>query len=417
MKILLLAKLFASDFTKQKKKITLTVLALTWGTVAIVMLLAFGEGMTRQLRKARSGLGGPIVILWGGETTIPYEGLRRGREIRFMDEDVELLKKSIPEIELISGEYSRWGRTLEYKDKTISEHLTGVYPSFEKMRAHIAQKGGRFLNELDMKNRRRVIFLGHEMKEKLFGQEEAVGKTLLLDNIPFTVIGVMVEKMQMGMYSGPDVNKATIPATTFKTIYSSRWPYLRNIVYQPKDPKRVKFVEREVYRVLGRKYKFDPEDKRALSIWDVIEGRKIFDKILLGIQVFLGIMGGLTLMIAGVGVANIMYVTVRRRTKEIGIKLALGARRGYIMWQFLLEAIAISAFGGAMGMTTSFTITKILEKIPVKEEGLQWLGKPVISAEIALLTAVALGIVGVASGYFPSLRASKLDPVESLRYE
>lgn len=417
MKLFLLAKLFASDFTKQKKKITLTVLALTWGTVAIVMLLAFGEGMSRQLSKARSGLGGSIVILWPGETTIPYEGLRRGREIRFMDEDVELLKKSIPEIEYISGEYSRWGRTLEYKDKTISEHLTGVYPSFEWMRAHIPQRGGRFINELDMKNRRRVIFLGPELKEKLFGEEEAVGKTLLVDNIPFTVIGVMVDKMQMGMYHGPDVNTATIPATTFQAIYSQRWPYLSNIVYQPKEPKRAKFVEKEVYRVLGKKYKFDPTDRRALSLWDVIETRETFDKIIVGVQIFLGIMGILTLMIAGVGVANIMYVTVRRRTKEIGIKMALGAKRAYIMSEFLLESMVIAAFGGAMGMTTSFIITKILEKIPVKEEGLQWLGKPIISAEIALLTAFVLGIVGVASGYFPSRRASRLDPVESLRYE
>jgi len=378
MKGLLIFRLFLRDLKKQRKRITLTLMAIVWGTISIVMLLAFGEGMKRSLNKARHGLGKDIVVMWGGQTSIPFQGLGKARRIRFLDEDIELLKKKVPEIEAAGGEYNRWGASLTYKKNTVSERVNGVYPCYEEMRAHYSEIGGRFINHLDMKYKRRVVFLGNKLKERLFGNEDAVGKTIVIDNIPFTVIGVMIEKMQMGMYNGPDWDKATIPATTFKTIWG--YKYLQNIVYQPRDVTQIEEVKKKVSKVMGAKYKFDPEDKEALWLWDVIEGQKIFNKVLVGFQIFLGVIGGMTLLIAGVGVANIMYVTVRRRTKEIGIKLALGAKRTYIMWQFLLESMVIAAFGGAMGMTTSFMITKILEKIPVKEEGLQWLGKPIISA-------------------------------------
>jgi len=416
-KTLRLMKLFGNDFARQKRKLALTIVAIAWGTLTIVMLLAFGEGMDRQLSKARSGLGGEIMIIWGGQTTKPFEGMPRGRRIHFTEEDIELIRKSIPEIELISGEYTRWGAMMSRGKNTISERLSGVNPSFEVMRAHIARKGGRFLNRLDMAERRRVIFLGSRLKKKLFGSEDAVGKTILVDKTPFTVIGIMVDKMQMGMYNGPDENKASIPATTFHAIYGKWYRWLNDIVLEPRDPNQSEFVKQELYRVLGKRYRFDPTDRPALAIWDVIENRRTFNKILTGMRIFMGIIGALTLMVAGVGVANIMYVTVRRRTREIGIKLALGAKKHHILWQFLQEAIAIAALGGALGMASAFGVTKILDRIPVKEEGLKWLGKPLISPTIALIVVAILGVVGITSGYFPARKASDLDPVEALRYE
>ncbi len=390
-------------------------MAIVWGTISIVMLLAFGEGMKRSLNKARHGMGRDIVVMWGGQTSIPFQGLGKGRRIRFIDEDIEFLKKKVPEIEAVGGEYNRWGISMTYKKNTVSERVNGVYPCYEEMRAHYSQPGGRFINDLDMKYKRRVVFLGDKLKERLFGSEEAVGKTVIMNNIPFTVIGVMIEKMQMGMYNGPDEDKTTIPATTFKSIWGHK--YLQNIVYQPRDATQIEEIKKKVSKVMGAKYKFDPEDKEALWLWDVIEGQKVFNKVLIGFQIFLGIIGGMTLLIAGVGVANIMYVAVKERTREIGIKMAMGAKRLHIMSQFLLESLIITILGGALGVFFCVIIVKIWATIPMEADWAQWLGKPVISLEIAVITSLILGIIGMLSGIFPSRRAASVDPVESLRYE
>jgi putative ABC transport system permease protein len=169
--------------------------------------------------------------------------------------------------------------------------------------------------------------------------------------------------------------------------------------------------------VFAGKYKFDPKDKEALWVWDVIEGQKTFNKILMGFQIFLGIIGGMTLLIAGVGVANIMYVVVKERTKEIGIKMALGAKRIHIMSQFLTEALLITILGGALGVSVSLAITKLWAMVPQEAEWMKWLGKPTISVEIALITALILGSIGLLSGLFPSRQAATVDPAQSMRYE
>jgi putative ABC transport system permease protein len=321
----------------------------------------------------------------------------------------------VPEIETAGGEYNRWGVSITYKNNTVSERVNGVYPSYEEMRAHYSQPGGRFINNRDMQHRRRVVFLGSKLKERLFGQEDAIGKTIVMNNIPFAVIGVMVEKMQMGMYNGPDEDKATIPAATFQAIWGQK--YLQNIVYQPRDISQIEAVKKKVSKVMGGKYKFDPEDREALWLWDVIEGQKIFNKVLTGFQIFLGIIGGMTLLIAGVGVANIMYVAVKERTREIGIKMAMGAKRLHVMSQFLLEALIITVLGGLLGVFFSVVIVKIWGAIPMEADWAQWLGKPVISLNIAVITSMILGIIGTLAGIFPSRRAASVNPVESLRYE
>ena len=415
MKGLLIFRLFLRDLKKQRKRITLTLMAIVWGTISIVMLLAFGEGMKRSLNKAQHGMGKDIVVMWGGQTSIPYQGLGKGRRIHFVDEDIELLKKKVPEIEAAGGEYNRWGVSITHKNNTVSERVNGVYPCYEEMRAHYPQAGGRFANDLDMQHRRRVVFLGSKLKERLFGKEDAVGQTIVMNNIPFVVIGVMIEKMQMGMYNGPDEDKATIPAATFEAIWGQK--YLQNIVYQPRDASQIEEVKKKVSKVMGGKYKFDPEDKEALWLWDVIEGQKIFNKVLTGFQIFLGIIGGMTLLIAGVGVANIMYVAVKERTREIGIKMAMGAKRLHIMGQFLLEALIITVLGGLLGVLFSVVIVKIWAAIPMEADWAQWLGKPVISLNIAVITSLILGVIGTLAGIFPSRRAASVDPVESLRYE
>lgn len=410
-----LFRLFTREMKKQRKRIWLTVTAIAWGTLSIILLLSFGEGLRRQLAIANKGLGVNIVILYGGQTGKVYQGLPRGREIRFSEEDVNLLKEKIPFISGISGEYDLWGVSMTYQKKTLTERITGVLPPFEYMRTHFPQPGGRFINELDIEQRRRVIFLGNDLKERLFGDEDAIGKVIMVNNIPFTVVGVMQKKLQMSMYGGPDAGKGSIPASTFKTLYGRK--YLNRIVYQVQETGLAPFVEQQVYQVLGRKYRFDPEDEKALGIWDTIEMTQVMGKMLIGIQIFLGVIGALTLLIASVGVANIMYVSVRERTREIGVKRALGAKRSHVKQQFILEALFIAISGGLIGGFIALLIIQALQGIPVGEGPLQFLGKPTFSFPIALSTALILGVVGLLAGYFPARRAASLDPVESLRYE
>jgi putative ABC transport system permease protein len=425
---------FVRDFRKQKKRITLTIVALCWGTISIMLLLGFGEGLSTQMSVNGKGMGEGISVLWPGQTSLPFKGMGKGRPIRFVPEDVDYLKAKIPEMKAVGGEYHRWGTSIKYGDKIVSEHVNGIAPNYKEMRNHIPAIGGRMINDLDMKYKRRVVFLGNKLAERLFSdkpqnedlwfqespeakriQQEAIGKQILINGIPFTVVGVQIHKMQMNSYSGMDADKASIPGTTFEAIFGD--PYLDNIIYMPNEVNQMKDVEKKVYEVLGQKYKFDPKDERALGIWDVAENQRETDNVMTGIKIFLGIIGGLTLLIAAVGVANIMYVSIKERTREIGIKMAVGARRSYILTQFLLEAILITFTGGFLGMFISLGITEGFKRIDIQSEVLAFMGRPTISWDIGFVVVAILGVMGIMAGLFPAMKAASVSPVESLRYE
>ena len=275
--------------------------------------------------------------------------------------------------------------------------------------------GGRFLDDADVVLQRRVIFLGAVITKEIFGDEDPIGKTLMVDGTPFTMVGVMQKKIQTAMNNGPDTRRAIVPYTTFRTIYGNK--YVNSLVVRPSDPSKQAFVKTELYRVLGRKYRFDPADERALAIWDFIEDMKMNDKISFGVEIFLTSIGFLTLLIAGVGVANIMYVVVKERTREIGIKMAVGARRRYILAQFIFEALFIAFIGGLIGVLFSWGVVSIVRMFPADEGAMQFLGRPILSTGVMLFTSGILALVGLLAGLFPARKAASVDPVESLRYE
>lgn len=408
-------RLFARDFRKQRKRIFLTLVALSWGTISIMLLLAFGEGLHQQMALNNKGMGQNIAVMWGGQTSKPFRGMGIGRPIWFVKEDPAFLMERIPELKYCAGEYHRWGVNIKYDTTVLSEHITGIAPEFEQMRYHMPQSGGRMINKLDMEKKRRVAFIGWDLKKRLFGAQEAVGERIMVNNIPFVVIGIMVEKMQTNSYSGMDEDVLAMPSTTFKAIFGDPW--LDNIVYQANSTDQMKAVEAQLYQIMGAKHRFDPTDDRALRIWDTVEGAKEFNNIMLGIKVFLGIIGFLTLLISGVGVANIMYVSIKERTREIGIKMAVGARKSIILWQFLMEALLITFLGGFFGMAISMILTEGFKKIPIESDVMEFMGRPTVSLEIGVIVVLILGIMGLFSGLFPAMRAASVSPVESLRYE
>jgi putative ABC transport system permease protein len=400
---------FIQDLRTQRLRTILTVLGITWGTVAVVVLLAFGVGLEKQNRKNMHGMGDGIVVVWPGQTTKPYKGFPDGRPIRFREEDALLLATEISDIAEISPEFMQHGVPVRVGESVTQPGITGIYPVYGDMRNIIVEPGGRFINDLDLKLRRRVVVLGDEIKRLLFADQPAVGKQVLVGQTPFTVVGVMQKKIQNSSYNTRDQDRIFIPASTLKSVFGQT--YLSNILYKPTDPDRSPQVRTAMYEVLGRKHKFDPTDKDALAVWDTNDMDRFLKYFHLGFNIFMMIIGSFTMTVGGIGVANIMYVVVRERTPEIGIKRSVGARRFDILSQIFIETFMIVAFGAALGFGLSIFIIKGLAYLPIKD----FVGTPEMSPLVAMTTMGLLAVIAFFAGYFPARKASRLDPVECLR--
>jgi putative ABC transport system permease protein len=243
----------------------------------------------------------------------------------------------------------------------------------------------------------------------MFGKDDPVGKTVFIQDAPFLVIGVQKKKIQNSSYGGRDANKIYVPASTLRVMLGQK--YCNNLIFQPRPGLPSKEAIAEVRGILSRRDGFDPNDKEALSIWDTTEQFHFFDVFFLAFNLFLGILGVLTLIVGGIGVSNIMNVIVDERTKEIGIKMALGARERFVLRQLLVETLVLTGVGGAIGLLLSLAIC-----LAVPEKGLgDTIGRPELSPVIALTTAAVLGTIGFLAGYFPAREASRLDPVVAMK--
>ncbi|HYK41213.1 MAG TPA: ABC transporter permease [Thermoanaerobaculia bacterium] len=396
------------DVRAQKLRTSLTIFGIVWGTVAVTLLLAFGQGLHRQMIKNSAGIGDRIAIAWPSLTSMPFEGLGRGRRIRVREEHIEAVRRETPGVVAISSEYSDTLK-LHYGMKTVAIDCSGVDSSFGSMRNLIPQAGGRFINPIDVAEQRRVLFLGDKIARDIFGKAPAVGKTVLYGGSPFLIIGVLQEKVQNSSYNSRDEGRAYMPGTTFRALTGTK--YVNNFIYQPVSPSQSEAVTEAVRATLARALRFDPKDKEALSVWDTAEQFKFLDVFFLSFRLFLGIVGCFTLVVGGIGVSNIMNVVVEERMKEIGIKMALGARQGWILRQFLLETVLITAMGGAIGFAISFAICAFVPTLGATE----FVGDPEISFSVAALTALVLGLTGLLAGYFPARDASRLDPVVAMK--
>jgi putative ABC transport system permease protein len=396
------------DLRSQKLRTFLTVFGIVWGTVAVTLLLAFGRGLQRQLTINAAGIGDQICIAWPGLTSIPFEGLGKGRKIRLNEEDVDAIRQEAQGVNAISSEYSKTLKLI-YNAKTLAVDVSGVSPEFGNMRNLIPQPEGRFLNPSDVTQERRVVFIGNKLAEDVFGETPAVGKTVLLGGSPFLIIGVLTKKVQNSSYSGRDNGKVFIPGSTFRALTGEKW--VENLIYQPLVPSQSKAVTASVREILSHRQRFDPVDKEALSVWDTTEEFAFFEIFFLSFRLFLGIIGSFTLIVGGIGVSNIMNVVVEERTREVGIKMALGARTKWILRQFLMETFLITGLGGAIGFAFSLAVCAIFPKFGVTE----YVGNPEVSLGVAAVTAAILGLTGLVAGYFPAKDASRLDPVVAMK--
>jgi putative ABC transport system permease protein len=396
------------DLAGQKLRTALTVFGIVWGTAAVSLLLSFGESMHEQMLRNAAGIGQGVVINFPGRTSIPYQGLGKGRALRVTYEDVERLRRSVPLLARISPEYQA-SMIVQADERRLSVSISGVAPAFAEIRNTVADPGGRFLNALDERDRRRSAFLGTQIKKDLFGAADPVGTTIHMDGIPFLVVGVMKEKILYSNYAGPDENRIFVPASTLRALSGQEEVDL--FVYKADTVAHTPHVKRGVQAALARSKRFAPEDEEAMMVWDTTDARAFFSDFMAIFKSFLAVVGSFTLIVGGIGVSNIMNVVVEERTHEIGIKMALGASPARILWQLLIESLAVVAAGGAAGLALTWTICAIIPTDAIRE----FVGEPRMTPGIAIVTVVLLGLIGVVAGWFPARTAARLDPVVAMR--
>ncbi|OGP97375.1 MAG: hypothetical protein A2Z39_00160 [Deltaproteobacteria bacterium RBG_19FT_COMBO_46_9] len=396
------------DTRSQKLRTLLTLFGMIWGTAAVSLLLAFGDGLHRQMIKSNMGIGNNVVIGWPSRTSMPFEGLAKGRYILMNDDDIRLIRNKAYALGAISAEYST-GFKLQRGAKVLSVSVSGVEPDFGEIRNLIPSAGSRFINPMDQEKKRRVVFLGDELASQVFGNESPVGQTIQLQGSPFIVIGVLKKKAQNSNYAGQDSGRLFIPASTLKMMTGQK--FISNFVFTASDVTKTEALVKDIRQIMAVQHRFDPKDNEAIILWDTTESARFLNTFMLAFQIFLGIIGCLTMIVGGIGVSNIMNVVVEERTREIGIKMALGAKPRLVLGQFLLETLVITFVGGAIGILITMGICAIFPALNLTD----YVGNPAISPGSAAVTAAMLGLIGFISGYFPARTAASLDPVVAMK--
>jgi putative ABC transport system permease protein len=397
-----------------RRRTALTMLGMAWGIATVVMLLAYGDGFGRACANIFANFGTKIMIVVPGRSTMQAGGQKAGVPLRITLEDMDLLTTNIPQIAHITPGCSKQA-TVQYDTRSYTMSVNGEYPNTFNIRA-LTLAQGRFYNPEDQIQRARVAVIGSDTKDKLFSGRNALGEHIRLDGISFEVVGVLSPKMQAG---DDNINRVVyVPFTTMSDIKDTHYLDAIWFNYETSDYDR---IEQSVRYTMAMQHKFNPADRRALYVFNLMEQIHQFEVITIGLKILLGFIGTLTLGIGGVGLMNIMLVSVTQRTREIGMEKALGARRRYIFLQFLAEALTITFIGGLLGIILAYVVALTVGRLTLYSAMAKHAEagdiRLMINPVTLLVAVLILTAVGLISGMVPAIRASRLDPIEALRYE
>jgi putative ABC transport system permease protein len=398
-----------------KRRTLLTMFGIAWGIIAVTVMVAAGEGLGRGIQKQQENFGKDVMIVFAGRTSMQAGGARAGRQVHWMEDDYQYVAKESPACKYVMPEL---GNNVKVRSPFNSGDIdtVGSHPEFTIIRS-ITVAQGRFYNHEDNDEGRRVAFLGSDTKKQLFADRDALGQTIELNGIPYTVIGVMKTKDQNSSYDGVDIRKIFIPFNSMKRDFPNKPPAVEHTVDRlliaPRSLETHPDCVRQLRRTLARLHNFDPRDDQAASIWDTVKNAQANRMIFVGMEVFMGAVGVATIFLGGLGVMNVMLVSVRERTREIGVRKALGATRESILRQFFLETVILVVISGGTGLIISYGFCALVNLLPPVPyfDGLD------ASWKLAALTISLLGLIAVLSALYPANRAASVDPIEALRFE
>jgi putative ABC transport system permease protein len=403
---------------RNRLRSVLTMLGIVWGLASVVLLLGYGESLGQEVGIADQGIGNAVIFLWNGQTSMQAGGQRAGKRIHFKYEDVEAIREEVPLLKAVSAEDDE---SLGFKvgTRVVSNMVKAIDLPYGSMR-RLDVEEGRYFTEADFTEHRRVLVMGPEAARKIFLGRPALGAAVSINGQIFDVVGVLRLKIQDSSNNCQDNNCVFMPYDTARDLMDIRDPDL--ILIQPLDRTQNKQAILAARTVLARIHGFDPKDEKAVPAWDTIEDSAELRNFTIGLDVLLGMIGSLTLGVGGVGVMNIMLVSVTERTREIGLRKALGARPRHILLQFLAEALVLTFLGGLIGVLVSMALAYAIPPMPLYSELYKTAnneGDIFLRPSLMVMSVwfLVLTLVGVTSGFWPALKAARMNPIEALRYE